>query len=204
MSGIALENTNQQWTVNNVVSAVLLSILMIVLFVVASIGGVINDFVGMVLSTAIGALLAAPVYMLMISRVKKRFTTSVFMILTGIMFTLMSNWTMILLFFVGAVICEAILWNDGWNSVRKITSAWIVASLTYAARNFVPVWFFWDTYQEFIAAAGGQEMVDTMVRYFADPMWVVIIIILTAAGAWIGSLIGASFLSKHFTKAGVL
>ncbi|MEM7335935.1 MAG: MptD family putative ECF transporter S component [Chloroflexota bacterium] len=194
----------KSWTVNNVITTVLLSLLIIVVQVMANIGGAINDFVGMVLSTPIGAIVAGPIYMLMISRVKKRFVTAVLMILNGIMFTLLSNWTMLVLFSVAAVVCEAILWNDGWNSIRKITVSWMVAAVMYAGRNFVPVWFFWDTYQVFIADAGGQEMVDAMTRYFADPIWVTIIIVLSAAGGFVGSLIGARLLSKHFSKAGVL
>ena len=51
-----------------------------------------NDFVSMVLSVGITMFLCAPVYMLMVSRIGKRFVTLIYMTLLGVIFLLMGNW----------------------------------------------------------------------------------------------------------------
>ena len=50
-----------------------------------------NDFVSMVLSVGITMFLCAPVYMLMVSRIGKRFVTLIYMTILGVIFLLMGN-----------------------------------------------------------------------------------------------------------------
>ena len=63
----------KKWTVKDVITTVLLSAVLIVIQFVVNMVCMANDFVSMVLSVGITMFLCAPVYMLMVSRIGKRF-----------------------------------------------------------------------------------------------------------------------------------
>ena len=65
---------SQTWKVKDVITTVLLTVLLIVIQMAVSMVCMANEFVSMVLSVGITVFLCAPVYFLMISRVRKRFT----------------------------------------------------------------------------------------------------------------------------------
>ena len=65
----------KKWTVKDVITTVLLSAVLIVIQLVVNMVCMANDFVSMVLSVGITMFLCAPVYMLMVSRIGKRFVT---------------------------------------------------------------------------------------------------------------------------------
>ena len=86
-----MKETNK-WSVRDVITTVLLSAVLIVIQLVVNMVCMANDFVSMVLSVGITMFLCAPVYMLMVSRIGKRFVTLIYMTLLGVIFLLMGNW----------------------------------------------------------------------------------------------------------------
>ena len=195
----------KKWTVKDVITTVLLSALLILIQLVVNMVCMVNDFVSMVLSVGFTMLLCAPVYFLMVSRVRKRFVSFIYMTILGIVFLIMGNWYLLPYYMVIGVICEAILWKNGWESKKKMTVAWTVASLLYNGVNLLPLWFFWDTYEAFAVSSGmEQSYIDSFVRYYSSPGWLIFIILFTTACGFIGSLIGGRLMDKHFKKAGVL
>ena len=86
-----MKETNK-WSVKDVITTVLLSAVLIVIQLVINMVCMANDFVSMVLSVGITMFLCAPVYMLMVSRIGKRFVTLIYMTLLGVIFLLMGNW----------------------------------------------------------------------------------------------------------------
>ncbi len=64
----------------------LLSAVLIVIQLVVNMVCMANDFVSMVLSAGITMFLCAPVYMLMVSRIGKRFVTLIYMTILGVIF----------------------------------------------------------------------------------------------------------------------
>ena len=85
-----MKETNK-WSVRDVITTVLLSAVLIVIQLVINMVCMANDFVSMVLSVGITMFLCAPVYMLMVSRIGKRFVTLIYMTLLGVIFLLMGN-----------------------------------------------------------------------------------------------------------------
>ena len=85
-----MKETNK-WSVRDVITTVLLSAVLIVIQLVVNMVCMANDFVSMVLSVGITMFLCAPVYMLMVSRIGKRFVTLIYMTLLGVIFLLMGN-----------------------------------------------------------------------------------------------------------------
>ena len=72
-----MKETNK-WSVRDVITTVLLSAVLIVIQLVVNMVCMANDFVSMVLSVGITMFLCAPVYMLMVSRIGKRFVTLIY------------------------------------------------------------------------------------------------------------------------------
>lgn len=145
--------------------------------------------------------LCAPVYFLVVSRVHKRFVTLIYMTILGLVFLIMGNWYLLPYYIVVGIICEAILWRDGWKSKKKMTAAWSVASLLYNGVNLLPIWFFWDTYEAFALSSGmEQSYIDSFVRYYTSPGWLAFIILFTVLGGFLGSLVGGKLVNKHFKK----
>ncbi len=195
----------KKWTVKDVITTVLLSALLILIQLVVNMVCMVNDFVSMVLSVGFTMLLCAPVYFLMVSRVRKRFVSFIYMTILGIVFLIMGNWYLLPYYMVIGVICEVILWKNGWESKKKMAAAWTVASLLYNGVNLLPLWFFWDTYEAFAVSSGmEQSYIDSFVQYYSSPGWLIFIILFTTACGFIGSLIGGRLMDKHFKKAGVL
>ena len=149
--------TTQKWNVRDVITTVLLTVLLIVIQLIVNMVCMANDFVSMVLSVGFTMFLCAPVYFLVVSRVHKRFVTLIYMTILGLVFLIMGNWYLLPYYIVVGIICEAILWRDGWKSKKKMTAAWSVASLLYNGVNLLPIWFFWDTYEAFALSSGMEQ-----------------------------------------------
>ena len=128
----------KKWTVKDVITTVLLSAVLIVIQLVVNMVCMANDFVSMVLSVGITMFLCAPVYMLMVSRIGKRFVTLIYMTLLGVIFLLMGNWFLLPYFIVTGVICEVILWKRGaCGNPKRMTAAWTAARSGGRARRSV-------------------------------------------------------------------
>ncbi len=194
------------WTVRDVVTTVLLSVLLVVVQVAVSMVCMANEFASMVLSVGITMLLCGPIYVLMASRVRKRGVTLAYMTLLGEVYLLMGTW-FLLPWFVGVgLVCEAILWKRGsYERPARLTASWTVASLLYNGTNLLPMWFFWDAYYSFAVASGmEQSYIDAYVSYFTEPGWIAFIVVFTTVCGLAGALAGTRLMGKHFKKAGVL
>ena len=199
-----MDKTNK-WSVKDVITTVLLTVLLIVIQLVINMVCMVNDFVSMVLSVGITMFVCASIYFLMVSRVKKRFVTFVYMTILGLVFLIMGNWYLLPYFMIIGLICEAILWKNGWESKTKMAVSWTLSSLLYNGVNLLPLWFFWDTYYDFALASGmEQSYVDSFIYYYTSPTWLIFIIVFTTLCGFIGSLIAGKLLNKHFKKAGIL
>ena len=78
----------KKWTVKDVITTVLLSVLLILIQLVVNMVCMVNDFVSMVLSVGFTMLLCAPIYFLMVSRVRQRGVSFVYMTIWGLFFSL--------------------------------------------------------------------------------------------------------------------
>ena len=100
-----MKETNK-WSVRDVITTVLLSAVLIVIQLVVNMVCMANDFVSMVLSVGITMFLCAPVYMLMVSRIGKRFVTLIYMTLLGVIFLLMGNWFLLPYYVLVGILCD--------------------------------------------------------------------------------------------------
>jgi len=197
---------NKKWSVRDVITTVLLSVLVVVIQLAVNMICMVNNFVSMVLSVGIGCFLCAPIYFLMISRVRKRFMTLFYMTILGVVFLLMGNWFILPYFVVVGAVLEAILWRQGsFDNPKRITLVWVLYSVLFNGVNLLPLWFFWDAFeQNAIAGSMSPEYIASYISYYSDPKWLTAIFIITAICGFSGSLLGKKITNKHFKKAGVL
>ena len=197
-----MENA-KKWSVKDVITLVLMTVLLIVIQLGINMICMVNDFVSMVLSVGITMVVCGPVYFLMVNRIHKRFVSLVYMTLLGLVFLIMGNWFLLPWFIVVGILAELILWKE--ITPNRLTAAWTVSSLLYNGVNLLPVWFFWDTYYSFAVSSGmEQSYIDAYVQYYTTPGWVIFILIFTMLCGFLGSLVGRKLIQKHFKKAGVL
>ena len=196
----------KKWSVKDVITTVLLSAVLIVIQLLVNMVCMVNDFVSMVLSVGIAAFLCAPVYMLMVSRIGKRFVTLIYMTLLGAIFFLMGNWFLLPYFIVAGFLCEAILWKQGsCDNSNRMTASWTVASFLYNGINLLPIWFFWDTYYDFAISSGmEQSYIESYAHYYTAYSWIIFILLFTTLMGFLGCMLGKRLIHRHFKKAGVL
>lgn len=201
-----MKKNRNRWSVRDLISAVLLSAVLIVIQVIVTMVTMANHFVSMVLSVGIITLLCGPVYCLLVSRVGKRGASLVYMTILGLIYLLMGNWYLLIHFMLVGIICEAILWKKNpQKNPWQITAAWTTASLLYNGINLLPIWFFWDVYYRFALSSGmEQAYIDSYRKYYTSPKWLIFILSFSTFCGFIGGQIGRRLLSKHFKKAGVL
>ena len=77
---MSMENWNK-WVARDIITTVLLSLLLIVIQLVINMVAMLNDFVSMVLSVGISCFLCAPIYFLLVRRVRKRFVSLIYMLI---------------------------------------------------------------------------------------------------------------------------
>ena len=183
-----MENT-KKWSVKDVITLVLMTVLLIVIQLGINMICMLNDFVSMVLSVGITMRVCGPVYFLMVNRIHKRFVSLVYMTLLGLVFLIMGNWFLLPWFIVVGILAELILWKG--ITPNRLTVSWTVSSLLYNGVHLLPIWFFWDTYYSFAVASGMEKSyIDAYVQYYTAPGWVVFILIFTMLCGFLGSLVG--------------
>jgi len=200
------KNKILKWEIKDVITVVLLSFFLILIQFLVNMVCMANHFVSMVLSIGFTMLLCAPIYYLLLCRVRKHFVTLIYMSIVGMIYMLMGNWYLLPYFVTVGIICEAVLWKDcSERNPKQITVAWVISSLLYNGVNLLPIWFFWETYYSFAKNSGmDQNYIDSYIHYYKTPGWILFIIIFTTVCGLVGSLIGKKIIGKHFKKAGLL
>ncbi len=200
------KNRISKWEIKDVITVILLSLFLIVIQFLINMVCMINHFTSMVLSIGFTMLLCAPVYYLLLCRVRRHFVTLVYMSIVGILYMLMGNWYLLPYFIIVGIICEAILWKDcAERNPKQITAAWTITSLLYNGINILPIWFFWETYYNFAKSSGmDQSYIDSYVHYYRSLGWTIFIVIFTTICGFAGSVVSKKISQKHFEKAGLL
>lgn len=196
----------RKWSIQDVIVTVLMSVLLIVIQLTINMICQVNNFLSMVLSTGLNMILCGPVYCVMISRVRKSMVSFVYLTMVGFVFFLTGNWYLLPYFMAVGLISEIILWKyDVFQRPWRIVAAWAAISLLYHGANLLPIWFFWDTFFRFAMESGMEKAyVDTYVRYYTEPQWLIFILVFTVICGMAGALLGIRLTRKHFLKSGVL
>lgn len=197
---------SSRWTVRDVITTVLLSLVMIVIQAALNVIFMFNNFASMVLSTGVIVLVLGPVYALLITRVAKRGASLAYLTMVGMVYLASGNWYLLPWYVLVGLICEAILWRGGsCQDSRKVIAACTVSGFLHQGTNLLPIVLFWDTYYAFSTSAGQDPTyVNDYLLYYTNPAWLAFILAFTLVCALSGGMIGGRLIQKHFQKAGVL
>ena len=197
---------SSRWTVRDVITTTLLSVVMIVIQAALNVIFMFNSFASMVLSTGVIVLILGPVYALLITRVAKRGASLAYLTMVGMVYLASGNWYLLPWYVLVGLICEAILWRGGsCQDPRKVIAACTVSGFLHQGTNLLPIVLFWDTYYAFSTSAGQDPTyVNDYLLYYTNPAWLAFILALTLVCALAGGVIGSRLIQKHFQKAGVL
>jgi energy-coupling factor transport system substrate-specific component len=195
-----------KFTVKDVITTVILSVLLIVVQLVINAVSMLNHFVSMTMTIGIICFVCAPVYTLMLRRVSKRFVTLIYLTLVGLTYLIMGDWFLLPYMVIVGILCEIILWKEGsYQNHRKISAAWMLQGLLYTGINLLPLWFFWDDFEKNVLASGmSQDYIDSYVGYYSQPAWIIAIALINLVCAALGCALAGTLMKKHFAKAGVL
>ena len=201
-----MRKQSSRWTVRDVITTVLLSVVMIVIQAALNVIFMFNNFASMVLSTGVIVLILGPVYALLITRVAKRGASLAYLTMVGMVYLASGNWYLLPWYVLVGLTCEAILWRGGsCQDSRKVIAACTVSGFLHQGTNLLPIVLFWDTYYAFSTSAGQDPTyVNDYLLYYTNPAWLAFILAFTLVCALAGGVIGGRLIQKHFQKAGVL
>lgn len=201
-----MRKQSSRWTVRDVITTTLLSVVMIVIQAALNVIFMFNNFASMVLSTGVIVLILGPVYALLITRVAKRGASLAYLTMVGMVYLASGNWYLLPWYVLVGLICEAILWRGGsCQDSRKAIAACTVSGFLHQGTNLLPIVLFWDTYYAFSTSAGQDPTyVNDYLLYYTNPAWLAFILAFTLVCALAGGVIGGRLIQKHFQKAGVL
>ena len=201
-----MRKQSSRWTVRDVITTVLLSVVMIVIQAALNVIFMFNNFASMVLSTGVIVLILGPVYALLITRVAKRGALLAYLTMVGMVYLASGNWYLLPWYVLVGLICEAILWRGrSCQDPRKVIAACTVSGFLHQGTNLLPIVLFWDTYYAFSTSAGQDPTyVNDYLLYYTNPAWLAFILAFTLVCALSGGVIGCRLIQKHFQKAGVL
>ncbi len=200
-----MEKSNK-WSVNNVITLVLMSMLLIFVQFGVNMVFMFNEFTSMVLSTGITILLIAPIFFLMVQKVNKKGAPFAYYTIVGIVYLIMGNWYLLPYMMIVGFVLELILWKKGsYNDAKKLSLAWVMASLLQNGVNILPIILFWNVWEDFAKQSGmSTEYINAYAHYYTNLYWVVFIVAFTTLCGYIGSIFASKLINKHFKKAGVL
>lgn len=195
-----------KWGVREVVTAVLMSVLTILLMFTGSTFTLVNNNLAMVLSGGAAVLLAAPVFMLMVQRVDRLGTATVFTTLCSLIFCVIGNFVyMIPFYIVGGVLIDALFLRkeSQRGNLWFVTAAWTAFSGGYLLSTLIPMLLDLQGYlQESVQNRGfNQDFVDSFLYFYTNPVWVITIMLVTMACGFVGCLIGRAIIRRHFSRS---
>ncbi|SFR83591.1 MptD family putative ECF transporter S component [Anaeromicropila populeti] len=201
MSGISQKN-NKGMTIKDMVTTGIFAALC---FVLIMLGGAVFG-VNPVLTFAVpigSALLAGPVFLLLIAKVPKNGPLIITGIVTGaILFATGMHWTTDIGYILMGIVANYIAAAGGFKKIRLNIIAYMVFSLA-GVGPYATFFLARDTFMSYMIKKGTeQDYLDTMTN--TGQMWMLpAIIIGTLLVAFISGLIGKWLLNKQFEKAGI-
>lgn len=194
---------NNKFSVRDIMTMVILSVLIVVVQLIVNAVAMVNTFFSLVLSSGVVCFLSAPMYVVMMKKVRKPFVTLVYTSILALVYLMMGYWFVSIYLIIIGFICEAILYKEQSN--KRITTAWTFFSMSYVGTSMLPIWFVWDDYVK-ASLQGGMTMdyINSYKNYYTDPKWALFIVIFAGLCGFVGSYYGTKLSKSHFDKAGVL
>ena len=196
-----MEST-KKLSVKDLATIGIFSAIMIVVFIAFSMITGASLFFNMIFNAVFVALILGPFFVYMAMKVGKPGVALIYNILQAILAAAFMGPFMIPWFVCGGIIAElSMIGSNSYRSIKRITIAWIITSLTRAAHGMSEIWFFKDA---FLKTGVSPEQVQIQTQYYTDAKWVLVSLALTVVTAIVGCYLGNKMTEKHFRKTGII
>ena len=154
---------------------------------------------------ALGALITAPVYMLLRAKTPKSGAIILFGALFGlVMFVMGSGWPILLAVVAGAVIAELIARTGKYKNYVKETIAYIIIMVATALGSYIPLLTMKDYYRQLAETNSvDNKFMAQLVEFISGP-YLILAVAVTIVTAILGALLARMMFKKHFVKAGLV
>ena len=154
---------------------------------------------------ALGALLAAPVYMLLRAKAPKTGAIVLFGVLFGlVLFVMGSGWPILLAVVAGALAAELIARAGKYKSYRNETIGYTVLMVATALGSYIPLLTMKAYYRQLAETNSiDNAFMAQLVEFISGP-YLVLAVAVTVATALLGTLLARRMFRKHFVKAGLV
>lgn len=192
---------------------ILIALLGIVSFAVGMVGGMaahIFGTVGVFIHSAIGALLNAPIFMVMCKKVEKRGMILAYYTVLGIVYLVMGFFPMIFIVLAAGIAGELIiLGKEGPGDVRRLGLAYVVAQFINALHGFIFLLVFGvkglaETFPKLFTLERAQRAWDRLMNPVNLSIILSIQVVLSVVGVFFGIYIYRKFFDKSAKKEGIL
>lgn len=191
-------NTNK-WKMRDYITLTIFNVVMLVILtLVISFTHALSYLIG---GGAV-ALFNGTVYMVMANKINKRgilFLTSVFI---GLFYLAMGFVHFLITMAVFGILCELVMWGkNAYLNFFRNSVGYGLLYVGFSLCGVVPLVFFKEHYMATLAQNYSKEELDKLLYYFQTPSMVIIMCLISIAGAFAGCLIGNMLLKKHVKKA---
>ncbi|WP_273327064.1 MptD family putative ECF transporter S component [Vallitalea guaymasensis] len=158
-----------------------------------------------ILMPGIIALLTGVPFMIMVSKVQKTGAVFVMGIITGLLYFLTGQFTLVILitFVVSCLIAEIIRFVTNYRSYLGNMLAFVFFSLGMIGSP-LPIWLFRDSFFAQIKEQGMSADYVANLEAVSSTGMLIVLIVAPIIGAIIGGIITKVLFNKHFQKAGIV
>jgi energy-coupling factor transport system substrate-specific component len=186
------------WKMRDFITLAIFNVVMIIILTFCSIFTAVSPLI----VGGITALLNGPIYMVMSNKIGKRGVLFYSLIINGLYFLAYGYVYYLITFAVVGIVCELVMWKtDSYRNLAKNTTGFAIFSVGYTLCGVMPLIFFREQYLAIVAKGYTPEQLEHMVYYFGTPSMVVLMSIISAAGALAGCYIGNLLFHKNVKKA---
>lgn len=193
-----------RWTLKNVITlAVFTVIIFIVIMLVTMATNIILTPIGAYYAgPGIAAILAGPFYMVLATRVGKRGVLFFVHLITALAFLVIGQIYTFGVYAVLGVIGElCMLGKNAYKSFWRNCIGFFIYMFSLSGGGMLPMLLFRESFIAWYGAYGDPTAVELLTKIYTSPSAIAVIILLTAAGAVFGCLIGRAIVNRHVKKA---
>mgnify|MGYP001195027259 CR=1 FL=1 len=178
-----------------------------VMFALIMITGIASGIIPVLylFSPALFAILAGPMFMLIVAKVNKTGAIVIPSLLIGVLWALMGGIWVLGFMGVMGVIGEIIATKTKYDSFKAFVIAYILFVSGYYLGAIGPIYFFTDWYRSLTESGLGYDTAYVESVIVATLSWVSAVAIPTTVLASVGgAFFGRKLMRKHFEKAGIV
>jgi multidrug/hemolysin transport system ATP-binding protein/energy-coupling factor transport system substrate-specific component len=201
-----MKNSSNKLTIRDLVLIGVLSALLVVVSYLAAMLTMPFMSASLLVGSAVSAVFATPIYLLMAFKVGKRGVIFILSIVHGVFASLMGFPHMFIVMLPVGVLGEILMPRaEMYRSIKSNSLTWMVYNAVYSLHGAILIWVFGGQYfGENMSSMFTPEQLALMDVYYFNPLIVIAIMLISAAGAALGCWIGWKILKKHFIKSGLV